>query len=61
LPRRDEYWLKLFISGIFEQIEEYCGRAPNYIEVQALIRRLIENSLDADPEEIERDARRQIG
>jgi len=53
LPRRDDIWLKSFISRICEQIEEYRGRSPNYIEVQALIRRFVENNPDADPEEID--------
>ena len=53
MPRRGEYWLKSFISRICEQIEEYRGRAPNYVEVQALIQRFVENNPDADPEEID--------
>ena len=53
MPKRDKYWLKSFISRICEQIEEYRGRAPNHIEVQALIQRFVENNPDADPEEVD--------
>jgi len=44
LPKRDQYWLKSFISRICDQIEEYYGRAPNYIEVQGLIQRFVKNN-----------------
>ena len=53
MPKRDKYWLKSFISRICEQIEEYRGKPPNYIEVQGLIQRFIENNPDADPEEVD--------
>jgi len=53
MPRRDQYWLKSFVSRICDQIEEHYGSPPNYIEVQALIQRFIRNNPDADPEAID--------
>ena len=59
MPRRDDIWLKSFISRICQQIEEYREKPLNYVEVQALIQRFVKNNPDADREEIERDARRK--
>ena len=53
MPKRDKYWLKSYISRICEQIEEYRGKPPNYIEVQGLIQRFVKNNPDADPESID--------
>ena len=53
MPKRDKYWLKSYVSRICEQIEEYHGEPPNYIEVQGLIQRFIKNNPDADPEAID--------
>ena len=53
MPKRDKYWLKSFVSRICDQIEEYRGKPPNYIEVQGLIQRFVKNNPDADPESID--------
>ena len=53
MPKRDKYWLKSFVSRICDQIEEYRGKPPNYIEVQGIIQRFIKNNPDADPEAID--------
>jgi len=53
LPKRDQYWLKSFVSRVCEQIEEHHGSPPNYIEVQALIQRFVRNNPDSDPSNID--------
>jgi hypothetical protein len=51
--RRDESYVKRLAARIAEDIEEAYGVPPNFIELQALIRRFVENNPDADPENID--------
>jgi DNA primase large subunit len=49
---RDES-IKRLASKIAEDIEEMYGKPPNFIQLQALIRRFVENNPKADPEDID--------
>jgi DNA primase large subunit len=51
--RRDESYVKRLAARVAEDIEEAYGVPPNFIELQALIRRFVENNPDADPENID--------
>jgi DNA primase large subunit len=50
---RDESYIKRLAARVAEDIEEAYGVPPNFIELQALIRRFVENNPDADPENID--------
>lgn len=51
--RRDDSWLKAFVSRICEQIEGHHGSPPNYVEVRGLIQRFVKNNPEADPEDVD--------
>lgn len=51
--QRDECWLNSFIARICGRIERYSGKAPNYVEVKALIERFVRNNPDADVEAVD--------
>jgi len=50
---RDESYVKRLAARVAEDIEEAYGVPPNFIELQALIRRFVENNPDTDPENID--------
>ena len=51
--RRGEDYVKGLAARVAEDIEEYYGVPPNFIELQALIQRFVRNNPDADPEAID--------